>query len=149
MVNYRPNLSGQSQEEKNVTVKDIMIENYESLNCESDVVDAIKLILDHKISGAVVVDDKKKPIGFLSEKDCLKLALEMKYYNGPAGKVRDHMSKFVTTLNNKADIYDAIEIFTKYYFHIVPIVDNDHRVVGIVNRHAVLKAVDKMNQTTW
>ena len=48
-----------------------------------DIYEAAKFLSKEKITGAPVLDEDKKLIGFLSEKDCLKHAFDAKYNSLP------------------------------------------------------------------
>lgn len=151
MVNYTPKFKERSKEIESVYVKDIMTSNFKSLTKDQDISDAIKLLLDNKLSGIVVLDEDggRKAEGFLSVKDCLKLGLDMKYHNEPPNKVHEYMTTEVTSISEDADIFDLIELFTEHHFRIAPVVDEFKNVVGIVDRQITLRALDRMYQTTW
>lgn len=149
MVNFTPKLKEQSRKQETVLVKEIMNKNYKSLKADDDIQKAMRVLIDNKITGFVVVDQNTKPIGFLSAKDCLKLGLDMKYHNEPPNKIKDYMSTEVTSLSEGADIFDAIEFFTEHHYRIAPVIDELGNVVGVIDRYLTLKALDKMLQTTW
>lgn len=150
MVNYTPKFKEQSKDQKDIYVKDFMNTNFKSLRESDDVSDAIRLLLDNHLSGLVVLDeDQKKPVGFLSVKDCLVLGLDMKYHNEPPGMIREYMTTQVTTISEEAEFKDAIELFTKHNFRIAPVVNEFGNVVGIIDRQVTLRALDTLLQTTW
>ena len=72
-------------------VRDIMYKVFTSFEEETDILEAARILLEKKISGAPVINSKREAIGFLSEKDCLKFTMDLKYYNSEPGKVRDYM----------------------------------------------------------
>lgn len=150
MVNYTPKLikDDKKQKAKEILVRDIMLKVFPSFTEDMDVDEASKTLIKKKISGAPVINENNEAVGFLSEKDCLKLEMDMKYYNDQPRKVLDYMSKNIISLQSNADIHEAIELFTKFNFYCFPVVDN-HKVVGLIYRRSVLEAVCKMVQASW
>jgi predicted transcriptional regulator len=130
------------------SIADIMEGKFAFVEPDTSVLDASKVLLAHKVSGAPVVGENKELVGFLSEKDCLKFIFEMKYYNGSPLTVGQHMSKGIISLDSNDTIFHALELFMAHPYHIYPVVDNN-RVVGIIQRSAVLKVLSEVAQTTW
>lgn len=154
MVSYNPKLkkdqlSAIEKTQSIPLVKDVMTETYNSFSADSDMKSAIEKLMKTKISGLVVLDKNNVAVGFLSEKDCLRQALDMKYHNAEPGKISDYMTKYVTTFNEGDGLIQAVELFTRHYFHTVPVVNEDKKVVGILTRRTVLEEVQKLFQTTW
>ncbi len=65
---------------KSMLVADYMSRRVITLSPEQSVHDAISVLLEHKISGAPVVDENGQLKGMFSESDCLKGALEASYH---------------------------------------------------------------------
>ena len=87
MVSYNPKLkkdqlSAIDKTQSIPVVKDVMSETFTSLSADLDMKSAIEKLMHSKISGLVVLDKDNQAVGFLSEKDCLRQALDMKYHNG-------------------------------------------------------------------
>ena len=149
MVNYTPDLKkNKKTESKEIPVQDIMKKSYPCFKAEDSVQEAMKILLNEKLSGAPVIDQDRHPVGFLSEKDCLRVAIEMKYHNSPPGKVASYMTKDILSMEPSTSILKAIELFIKYAFHCYPVVDQG-KVVGVIDRRSVLNMVNKWSQTTW
>jgi predicted transcriptional regulator len=154
MVSYNPKLkkdqlSAIDKTQAIPTVKDVMTASYSFLASDTDMKSAIEKLVNSNMSGLVVLGDDKKATGFLSEKDCLRQALDMKYHNAEPGQISDYMTKFVTSFHEEDSLLVAVELFTKHYFHTVPVMDNDKKVVGVLDRRTVLREVHKLFQTTW
>ena len=56
-------------------VKDYMSVNKCTFSTDMDILSAIHHMLESKISGAPVLDQHGNMVGFLSEKDCMQVAL--------------------------------------------------------------------------
>ena len=53
-------------------LEDIMTRDYKTVKQDATVFDAVKIMLDNKTYGLVVVDDENKPVGLLSERSLIK-----------------------------------------------------------------------------
>lgn len=117
-----------------------MTRNIFTLKSESNVVDAIKLLLSHKVTSAPVVDEHGKLIGMFSEKDCMKVVLESAYNQGMSGKIADFMSTDIISVDGESSIVDLAERFQESTVRCYPVFENN-KLVGIVSRTDVLKAL--------
>ncbi len=55
-----------------------------------------------------------------------------------AGHVRDYMSEGVITVEEDLPLPDAFELFSRYHFHGLPVVDREGRVAGILRDSDIL-----------
>ena len=60
---------------RSVELKDYMLTHPVTVRAEATMGEAIRLIIDNKISGLCVVDDSGRLVGILSELDCLRAML--------------------------------------------------------------------------
>ena len=60
---------------QSVNLRDYMLPDPVRVHPEDNIMDAIKVITDNRISGVCVVDDDANLVGILSEMDCLKAVL--------------------------------------------------------------------------
>lgn len=150
MVNYTPKTVKPDKYEmaKDILVRDIMLKSFISFTADMDIEEASVNLVKNKISGAPVINEKNEAVGFLSEKDCLKSEIDMKYYNAESRKVRDYMSINIILVHPDSDIYKVIDLFTKHQYYCYPVVEND-KVVGVIYRRSVLQALCKMAQSKW
>ena len=116
---------------------------------EMPVYDAIKILLDNKISGAPVtkkVDGKNRLIGIISEKDYLSLLSNNAFYDQlpPGCCVENYMSTNVTSISPETDIFQVVDLFLRNVFRRLPVVDAEGTVVGIVSRRDVLTNCKKL-----
>ena len=65
---------------KSVSVKDYMAKSLITFSPDMGVLKAIQTLVEAEISGAPVVDSHGNVVGVLSEKDCLKVALDASYH---------------------------------------------------------------------
>ena len=118
---------------------------------DTEIIEVISIMLEKKISGAPVLNDKKELVGLISEKDCLKVMIDSVYHNQPISKsiVATYMTKKPVTLSVEADVVDAANEFLKNNFKRFPVVDGKGMLVGQVSRRNILRAIKAMNITTW
>lgn len=124
-------------------VKDYMIGDHLALHPEDDVLNAIHTLIEHGLSGAPVADGNGHLIGFLSEKDCLKVALNASYFEQQAGLVSDYMSRNVVAVKGDSCLIDAIEIFLSQPYRCLPVVEGQ-RLIGQICRRDILKGLEKL-----
>jgi len=126
---------------KSPIVQDYMATNLLTLKPSTNIYEAVKFLLDNKISGAPVVDKGNNLLGLISEKDCLKLMTMGLDSKMPKINVTDFMTTNVDTVLPEMDIYFAAGIFIKNVYRRFPVVDKDGKLVGQISRRDVLRAV--------
>lgn len=126
-----------------ISVKDYMAGDLITFKPDMDVLDAIHLLLQHRISGAPVVDNLGNIVGLLSEKDCIKIALTASYYEERGGKVSEYMTTNVKTVDANASLVDVAEMFLNEPFRRYPVMD-ENRLVGQISRRDVLRALEAL-----
>lgn len=124
-------------------VTKFMVKELPRLSMDMDIYEAAKLLIKWETNGLPVMDENKKLVGFLSEKDCLKYSFDSKYNALPPAKVKDFMSYSVQTLSANTDIFQAIDLFINNNYHCYPIMDGDN-YLGLLYRSNALKAVSQM-----
>lgn len=122
------------------TARDYMAARLVTLTPEMDVLRAIQVFLDARISGAPVVDERGNLVGILTQRDCLDVATQAVYHGEPAGRVADYMSSPVTTLSADTSLLDVIEAFRQSRFRRFPVVEGT-RLVGQISRRDLLRAI--------
>jgi CBS domain-containing protein len=123
-----------------ITVADYMTKRVVTLSKDSLVIDAIKKLLDHKITCAPVMDAQGHLLGVFSEKDSIKVFLKSVYNQDMGGKVGDYMTAGVISVDADASIVELAEKFDQSSVRSFPVFD-DGKFVGIISRTDVLKAL--------
>lgn len=85
------------------------------------------------VSGFPVVDSQQRLIGVLSKRDLSK----------GGERVEDVMSSPPIAANPETRVADAAALMLKYDVHRIPVVDEQAKVVGMITRSDILKAVTK------
>jgi CBS domain-containing protein len=148
-------------------VSDIMTRRVISIAPDATVLDAIRLMLKHHISGLPVIDHDHKLVGILSEGDFLHRAetgteprrsqwldaifgpaeAAQAYVRSHGMKIRDIMTKQVVTANEAMPLEDVVHLLEVHNIKRLPVV-HDQKVVGIVSRTNLMHAFASMHLGT-
>lgn len=146
--------------------KDIMSANVIAVFAENSVEELAKLLTDNNISGAPVIDNDRKVIGIVTEKDIMYKDSEpqfppvanilgaqiflgsVKEYNTQLRKilatsVNDLMTKDVITVTDDTDVKEIVEVMLENNINRVPVIDKDERLVGIISRADIVRYMAK------
>ena len=129
---------------KPVQVKDYMSGKLVTFTPETDVLDAIHELVNHRIAGAPVVDSHGTLVGMLSEFDCLSVILKAAYHEQPGGPISDLMTTDVDTVDANMNIIDLAELFIASGYRRYPVTSNN-MLVGQISRRDVLRALKEIS----
>ncbi|GIZ11278.1 CBS domain-containing protein [Pseudomonas sp. NCCP-436] len=128
-----------------IKVRDYMTRHLVTFRAETDLFCAIHRLLEHRISGAPVVNEQGELIGLLSEGDCLNGILSGAYYEATGGTVGAYMTRAVETVSPETDIIEVSQRFLRGHRRRFPVVE-EGRLVGQISRSDVLRAVKSIAQ---
>ena len=100
-----------------IMVKDYMSASLVTFTPDMDVMNAINVLVKNRISGAPVIDSHGNLIGLLSEKDCMKVAIQAGYYEELGGRVEDYMTKNVITVESESSVLEVAKLFMEKQRH--------------------------------
>jgi len=134
--------------------QDIMTRDVISVKPDTDIYEAGKLMIRHRISGLPVIDDEGILRGIITEADLLTLAgipkghvfneKVMSYIGRRASKpkrVSDVMTKDVISVTPSTSVRTIAKILHKKGIKRVPVVDIKGKVIGIVSRTDILRVL--------
>jgi CBS domain-containing protein len=126
---------------QSVNLRDYMLPNPVKVRPEDNIMDAMKVIIEHKISGVCVVDADANLVGILSEMDCLRAVLAAIYNNNSIGVVRDHMScDNLVVAHPDEDIVNVAQDMLQKNKRRRPVVENG-KLIGQITCRQLLSAV--------
>lgn len=127
------------------TVRTFMNTETHALQQNDNIYDALSAMIDAGVTGAPVVDDRGKLVGMLSEFECLRLLTQgNRSADVPAGRVADFMLRDVRTVSPDMDVYYVAGLFLADSAHRrFPVIEGD-RLVGVITRKDVLRAVQPL-----
>lgn len=103
----------------------------------SRVIDALKIMSDYHIGGIPVVDDDKKLVGIVTNRD-LRFETDMER------KIDEVMtSDHLITTSQSTNLEEAAKILQTYKIEKLPVVDKAGHLVGLVTYKDITKAKDK------
>jgi CBS domain-containing protein len=121
-------------------LSDIMTTKVVTLDITELVEEALRLMIKFDV-GSVVVTDKKKPVGIVTERDVTRAALRGdSLLKVP---VRGLMSRPLQTATSNLEVQDAFEKMLKLGVRRLPIVDNE-ALAGIVTEKDLMRWVLRM-----
>ena len=123
------------------TAKDAMSRHLITLNPDMEVLEALRILVDERLSGAPVLDQVGNLIGMLTERDCMRIALDAGYFSEEGGRVGNFMSTAVTTVEAHTPIAEIAELFAGSHFRRLPVMQQG-RLIGIISRRDVLKVLE-------
>ncbi|EHI99486.1 CBS domain containing membrane protein [Clostridium sp. DL-VIII] len=146
-------------------VKDFMITDVIFAKKEDSIKSVMKILVDKKIGGVPIVDDKGILVGIISDGDIIR------NINPKEEKMYDFMSYIfyikkeeleegielikdanIMTIARRNNIYcvspeDSMEkvlsMFSKHNFKKIPVINKERQVVGVVSRGDVIRYVQK------
>mgnify|MGYP003047323029 FL=1 len=103
----------------------------------STVKDALDLMSEYHIGGIPVVDDDKKLVGIVTNRD-------LRFEQNPLRLIDEVMtSENLVTTHIQTDLASAAKILQEHKIEKLPVVDMDGRLVGLITYKDITKAKDK------
>jgi len=129
---------------KTLFIKDYMKENPICLTADIDILNAISLLLKHGISGAPIIDNKRRLLGILTERDCIKVAVNAGYFDDFGGQVSDYMTSNVETVLMNDNLMDVAQKLVESSFRRYPVVEKGI-LVGLITRRDILAVMENLS----
>ena len=123
------------------TAKEAMSRHPITLHPEMEVLEAMRILVQERISGAPVVDQVGNLVGILTERDCMRVALDAGYFSEGGGRVDQFMSADPVTVEAHTPITEIAERFASSHFRRLPVMEQG-KLVGVVSRRDVLKLLE-------
>jgi len=126
---------------KNTTARDIMssklIVAREGMNVE----DALKLLVNNKITGLPVVNQAGQMIGILSEYDIIAKVGKAKKIDPEIFRGELPFTKHVEAVKEDTNLEDILDRFINLKCRRLPVLDQAGHLVGIISRRDVMKVL--------
>lgn len=98
---------------------------------------AVALLVEARAAAAPVIDDDDRMVGILTQKDCFRPVLHASYYREWSGKVADHMSREVISVDTQDELISVAELFLSLPHRVFPVRDGA-RIAGLIHRSDIL-----------
>lgn len=116
-----------------------MIYDPVTINRGATVADAIALMKEYHIGGIPVVDNDRKLVGIVTNRD-LRFERDLQR---PVSEVMT--SENLVTTNQSTNLEEAADILQRHKIEKLPVVDSSNRLIGLVTYKDITKAKDKPN----
>ncbi len=145
-----------------LTAKDIMTKDVITVRPEATVEELARLLMEHKISGVPVVDEKRKIMGIVTENDLIRknkrlhiptiIRLFDAYIMLGSGKAEEEIRKMAATtvdeictkkvvsIKEETSLEDIATIMAEQHIHLLPVLSGKS-VVGIVGKADMVRAI--------
>ena len=117
-----------------------MIYDPVTINRSSTVADALALMKEYHIGGIPVVDDDRRLVGIVTNRD-------LRFERNEKRAIDEVMTKDgLITTTQSTDLQQATDILQQHKIEKLPVVDKDFRLVGLVTYKDITKAKDKLGR---
>ena len=130
-----------------ILVRDVMDASIVPLRPETSLSVAVDRITSSHHLGLPVMDDDHVLIGFLSEQDCIKYVISGSYYADSLIRVGDIMRTDPLSVGSNEQILALAEKMQTSRPKTYPVCE-DGKLVGMVTRSAVIRALNDKLKTT-
>ncbi len=124
------------------TIQDCMRKNPLTIHQEANILQAVEMIVEYKLTGLTVTDDSGQVVGILSEIECLEAVLDSIYNDGDAEHylVKEVMVTEVNSVTPGEGIVEVAQDMLRTRQRRRPVIV-DGRLVGQVSSSNVLWAL--------
>ncbi len=117
----------------------VMIHEPITIRREETVSDALNLMKEYKIGGIPVVDEANTLIGIVTNRD-------LRFQQDMDRAIAEVMtSKNIITTSHKTGLAEAAEILQAHKIEKLPVVDGDHKLIGLITYKDITKSKDRPN----
>ena len=130
--------------ETHVPLREVMKRNLTMIGTEATVDKAAQAMCKDEV-GSVIILKNHKPIGIVTEEDinCKVVAKDLK---PSTVHVNEIMSTPLITVSADKTVGDAAQMMVKHKVRRLPIVDDHHKVIGIVTVRDLLTVAAELNE---
>ncbi|MFW0861417.1 MAG: CBS domain-containing protein [Dethiobacter sp.] len=144
--------------------REVMTRDVVTVTLTASVTEVARLLVEHKVSGLPVVDEEHRVVGMITEGDLihqdkkvhmpafLEILGGVIYLENPqrivndlkkmtATKVAEVMTSKVYTVKENASMEDIATIMVERQVNRLPVVGQDGKLVGIISRQDLVKAM--------
>jgi len=138
-------------------VREVMTANPVTVRPEAPLKQALTLLATHRITSLPVVDEHGKLAGVVSEADLIRdlvredprsheIPLDDEPLDRPV-RVEDVMTPHAVAVPPDTELKKAVDLITSTTVKSVPVVDDHHRVIGMLSRGDVVRMLARADET--
>ena len=127
-------------------VKDIMVKNLISITKHETLKEAYDILKTYKISQILVVTNDNEIVSMVNKKIILNLLMDnLEYTQHTLEKKLEYLElPEILTTSPITDIRRVAKVLIEYHQDALPVVDDKHKVVGIVSKTDIIKAISNI-----
>lgn len=119
--------------------KDIMSTELITLREDDNLEDALKALINHRITGLPVVNSKGEMVGVLSEYDLIRQISRHEKLNPKVFLEKIEFSKNPQSISVETPLGEIVKQFLDAKFRRVPVLDQNKKLVGIITRRDLMR----------
>ena len=120
----------------NESIQSLMTKEVITLQTNQTLGDAHSILMNNRVHHIPVLEGKKL-VGMITSWDIFKLGKSYEDYQGI--NVQEVMTRRLATSEPDQHVGAVAEILMEHLFHAVPIVNDDHELVGIITSYDLLR----------
>lgn len=119
---------------KNPDINQVIVKRSITARPSTTLLEARDILFRHKIRRLVVLDEKEKPIGIITEKDIAKSIYNLGTRSIKSVKVGEFMSKNLVTVTKDSTVYDCAKLMRRHRISSVIVINKDGTLAGLVTK---------------
>lgn len=128
-------------------VVDLMTAGVITATPDTELKDAARLMVRHRVSGLPVVDGNTRLVGMITEADFLRVEVDSHYEGAVVStRVGDVMSAPVVTVPPELPLVEAARLMCDEDVKRMPVIDDREVIVGIISRFDVVNAFTRPDE---
>ncbi len=125
----------------NTRAKDIMTTELIVGHSQMTMEEAIKILVNNRITGMPVLDETRKIIGVVSEYDIIKSVNEDGDKKPIELTTPIRYTQKVTTITEDTTLDEILRLFKEKKVRRLPVLNNDNQLVGIITRRDIMRVL--------
>lgn len=131
------------------SISECMNKDFAVIHPDMPVVEASGRLIKKDMLGGPVVGHAGELLGWISEQECLQVAIQVVYHNQRVASVQDIMRTDVLSVTADEDPLRLAQQMLLAKPKSYPVLDKQKRVIGVITRRHILKMLDvKLNEMT-
>ncbi|EHR0244247.1 CBS domain-containing protein [Vibrio parahaemolyticus] len=122
-------------------VKDYMTLQAVTFTKDMSLTAALNKVMQSVTLGGPVIDENEKVVGFLSEQDLLDKLVKASYHCQDTHTVQECMHEDVLSVSPEMSVIELADMMKVGKPKMYPVVDDRGKLVGIITRRDVLRAI--------
>jgi len=119
---------------KNPNINQVMVKRSVTVKPSTTLLEARDVLFRHKIRRLVVLNEKEKPVGIITEKDIARSIYNLGTRSIKSVKVVDFMSKNLITVTKENTVYDCAKLMRRHRISSVIVINKDGTLGGLVTK---------------